>query len=123
MRILLATDHADLGQALTLFLSERRHEVVDIAGDVDELVTRATDEHPDVVLVDWRLGERESTRAVADLMDSDDPTPVIVLSTSQQRRRAGASGAAAFATLGDHPESLLEALDQVDGRRADPSVG
>ena len=43
---------------------------------------------PDVVLVDWRLGEAESTRMVADLMGADDPTPVIVLSTARERARA-----------------------------------
>jgi DNA-binding NarL/FixJ family response regulator len=66
-----------------------------------------------VVLVDWRLGEAESTRMVAGLMSAADPTPVIVLSTTQQRARARECGAAAFATLGDHPDVLLATLREV----------
>ena len=66
-----------------------------------------------MVLVDWRLGEAVSSRVVTDLMDRDDPTPVIILSSNQERGRARSSGAAAYATLGDHPDSLLEALAEV----------
>ena len=113
MRVLVATDHPDLGHALTLFLSERRIQVLDVAGDADELLELAFSGRPDVVLVDWRLGEAESTRMVADLMGADDPTPVIVLSTARDRTRARESGAAAFATLGDHPDVLLATLREV----------
>ena len=113
MRVLVATDHPDLGHALTLFLSERRIQVLDVAGDADELFELAVRGRPDVVLVDWRLGEAESTRMVAGLMGADDPTPVIVLSTARDRARARASGAAAFATLGDHPDVLLATLREI----------
>jgi DNA-binding NarL/FixJ family response regulator len=113
VRVLLATDHPGLGHALTLFLSERRIQVLDVAGDADELLALALSDRPDVVLVDWRLGEEVSARMVAELMGADDPTPVIVLSTTQERARARETGAAAFATLGDHPDALLAALRQV----------
>ena len=46
-------------------------------------------------------------------MQGDDPTPVIILSTTGERSRARASGAAAYATLGDHPDSLLAAIHEV----------
>ena len=68
---------------------------------------------PDVVLVDWRLGEAAASQTVADLMHCEYPTPVIILSTTQQRSRARACGAAAYATLGDHPDSLLDAIHEV----------
>jgi len=113
MRVLLATDRPDLGHALTLFLSERRIQVVDVVDDFDRLMTQAVAMRPDVVLVDWRLGEAAASRVVADLMHRDDPTPVIILSTTQDRPRAHACGPAGCATLGDHPDSLLAALRAV----------
>jgi DNA-binding NarL/FixJ family response regulator len=113
MRVLVATDHPDLGHALTLFLSERRVHVVDVVGDEDELLHRTRTDPPDVVLVDWRLGEAVSTRMVSSLLERDDPTPVVVLSTPRERARARACGATAFATLGDHPDVLLATLREL----------
>jgi DNA-binding response OmpR family regulator len=110
MRVLVATDRPDFGHALTLFLSERRIHVLDVVRDEDEVLAQTRSGRPDVVLVDWRLGEAVSSRVVADLMGRDDPTPVIILSTAQERPRARRSGAAAYATLGDHPDALLECL-------------
>jgi DNA-binding response OmpR family regulator len=113
MRVLVATDHPDLGDALTLFLSERCIHVLDVVGDADEVLARTRRGRPDVVLVDWNLGEAAATRVVAELMQRDEPTPVIILSSAQQRRRAGACGAAGCATLGDHPDTLLATLLEV----------
>jgi DNA-binding response OmpR family regulator len=113
MRVLLATDRPDLGHALSLFLSERRIQVVDVVDDFDRLLQQAEAIRPDVVLVDWRLGEAAACETVAELMHREDPTPVIVLSTARERSRASACGAAACCTLGDHPDSLLDALNEV----------
>jgi len=113
VRVLLATDRPDLGHALWLYLTECQIDVVDVVGDTDCLLARAAAEHPDVVLVDWHLGEVVSTQAVADLQGCGDPTPVIILSTSQESAPASTSGAAAYATLGDPPDSLLTVLAQV----------
>ena len=113
MRVLLATDRPDFGHALSLFLSERRIHVIDVVADCECLVHQAEAAHPDVVLVDWRLGEAAASQTVAELMHRDDPTPVIILSTTRDRTRARASGAAAFATLGDPPDSLLAAIRDV----------
>jgi DNA-binding response OmpR family regulator len=118
MRVLLATDSADLGHALSLFLGERSIQVLDVTADTDDLVRWAADGRPDAVLVDWRLGDAVSTRVVDDLMSCEDPTPVIVLTTSQQRERARACGAAGYATLGDHPDSLIAVLNEVGGGEA-----
>ncbi len=113
MRVLLATDRPDLGQALCLYLSECQIDVIDVVADTDCLLARAAAEHPDVVLVDWHLGKVVSTRAVADLQGCGDPTPVIILSTSQDSAPAKTSGAAAYATLGDPPDSLITVLAAV----------
>jgi DNA-binding response OmpR family regulator len=120
MRVLLATDSPDLGHALSLFLGERSIQVLEVTADADDLVRCAAAGRPDAVLVDWRLGEVLSTRLVDDLMYCDHPTPVIVLSTTQQRDQARASGAAGHATLGDHPDALIAVLDEIgECRRED----
>jgi DNA-binding response OmpR family regulator len=113
MRVLVATDRADLGDALTLFLSERRIRVLGVLGDADDVLAQVRIERPDVVLVDWRLGETASARVVADLMHRHDPTPVVILSTPQERPRARKTGAAACTTLGDHPDALLACLREL----------
>jgi DNA-binding response OmpR family regulator len=113
VRVLLATDRPDLGHALSLFLGERNIQVLDVTADTGDLVRKATSGRPDAVLVDWHLGEDVSTRVVDDLMSCEARTPVIVLSTTQQRNRAKACGAAGQATLGDHPDTLIAVLDEV----------
>jgi DNA-binding NarL/FixJ family response regulator len=119
MRVLLATDRPDLGHALSVFLSERSIHVVDVVDDCDRLTERTEAIRPDVVLVDWSLGEAVSNRMVADLKSRADPTPVIILSTTHDGSRARASGAAAYATLGDPPDALVAALREVGSGPAD----
>jgi DNA-binding response OmpR family regulator len=113
MRVLLATDRPDLGHALSLFLSERRIQVVEVVEGFDRLLEQTDAARPDVVLVDWRLGAVAACRMVTDLMHREDPTPVIILSTAQEHTRARESGAAACATLGDPPDTLLAAIHEV----------
>jgi DNA-binding response OmpR family regulator len=113
VRVLLATDRADLGHALCLYLTECQVDVVDVVCDHDCLLERAAAERPDVILIDWQLGEAVSTETVADLQGGGDPTPVVILSTSDESTPARTSGAAAYATLGDHPDSLLAILADV----------
>jgi DNA-binding response OmpR family regulator len=124
MRVLLATDSQDLGHALSLYLSERRIQVVDVVDDADCLLARAVTACPDVVLLDWGLGEAASSRLVNDLMRRDDPAPVIVLSTSRDRPKARATGATACATLGDPPDALVAAIRELaPERRVDAAGG
>ena len=78
--------------------------MVGVVGECELAMRQAAAARPDVVLVDWRLGDEASRQMVADLMSGDDPTPVIILSTTQDRPKAKRSGAAAYATLGDPPD-------------------
>ena len=123
MRVLLATDSPDLGHALRLFLSERCINVVDVVGDCELVVREAATARPDVVVLDWRLGDAVSRKMIADLMSGDDPLPVIVLSTTRDRLRAKESGAAAYATLGDPPDTLLAAIHEVGQGPAERESG
>ena len=113
MRVLLATDRPDLGHAICLYLSACQIDVVEVVGDAACLPARAATVHPDVVLIDWHLGKVVSTQAVAELKSCGDPTPVVILSTGQESAPASTCGAAAYATLGDPPDSLLKVLGEV----------
>jgi DNA-binding response OmpR family regulator len=118
MRVLLATDQPDLGHALSLFLSEQSIQVVDVDGDSSLLLVQAKASRPDAVLVDWSLGEAVSSQVVADFMDCEDPTPVIILSTPRASARARICAAAAYATCGDQPDELLATLADICARPA-----
>ena len=113
MRVVLATDRPSLGAALTLFLSERRVEVVGVVAQTDDLIARAQDARADVVLVDQHLGDAAVERAVADAKAGARPTPVIVLGVSQDATSAHVLGADGFAVLGDPPEALLAVMSAV----------
>ena len=113
VRVLLATDRVDFGHALCLYLNECDVDVVDVVDDPACLLARAAAERPDVVLVDWHLGEAVSKEAVAGLQSGGDPTPVVILSTSRDTAPAKTTGAAACATVGDRPDSLLAVLTEV----------
>ena len=115
MRVLLATDHADLSTALRLFLAERRIIVVDVVDHAHGLSSRAATANADVVIVDSRLGDALSATVVADLHAGHDPTPVVILSTSQHQGRASSAGADAVTMLGDPPDALLAALARATG--------
>ncbi len=90
MRVLLATDRPDLGHALSVYLTAH--------------------------LFDWRLGEAAATAAIAGCQGGGDPTPVVILCTLRESAPARTSGAAAYVTLGDPPDSLLAALTEVAPR-------
>lgn len=113
MRVLLATDQRDLGNALRLFLAERQIDLVDVVDDAHAVLVRAADCCADVIIVDSRLADALSTDVVGTLQRGVEPRPVVILSTNRDRNKARAAGADAMAMLGDPPDSLVAALEQV----------
>ena len=120
MRVLLATDRPDLGHALSLFLSERSIHVVDVVDDFDRLMDRAATRARTSSSSTGASVRRCPARLVADLMDRDDPTPVIVLSTrrtGRERARAARRPTRRSATT---PDSLLATLLEAAPHRQKP---
>lgn len=113
MRVLLATDRPDLGEALSLFLSEHGVDVVDLAADAQGLVGLSSATHPDVVLVDWQLAGTGAAGAVTDLKRAGEQAPIIVMSTASERPLAQMTEADGHVTVGDPPEALLQVLHEV----------
>jgi DNA-binding NarL/FixJ family response regulator len=80
LRLVLIEDHQALREGLELLLDRQGCQVVGTAGDAARgraLIERL---HPDVSLVDIRLGEDSGIRLTADLIDAD-PDRRIVLYT------------------------------------------
>jgi DNA-binding NarL/FixJ family response regulator len=119
MRVLLATDHPDLGDALHLFLAEQSIELVDVVDCARNLSSRAAACRADVVIVDSRLTDALSAGLVADLRTGRKPTPVVLLVAGRHQGMAQSVGADALAMLGDPPDALVAALVQAaPGRSA-----
>ena len=121
MRVLLATDQEALGDALRLFLSERRVEVVGVAADPGGLFALARDTDPDVVIVDWHLARVGPTWSVKGLKGRR-PRGVVVLGTAQERAPATAAGADGYAILGDPPDDLLAVIREVMAAPGEPGA-
>jgi two-component system, NarL family, response regulator LiaR len=128
IRIVVADDHPVVREGLRSFLGSRTGlEVVGEAGDVDEVVARAAEARPDVVLLDLVMPGGGGVAALPRLLRLTPPPKVIVLTSfgaddqALAAVRAGASG-----WLGkDVPPSELESAIRTVARGGsvlDPAV-
>jgi DNA-binding NarL/FixJ family response regulator len=91
MRIVIGEDEALLRDALARLLWDAGHEVVGTAGDGDDLVRRALDARPDLVIADVRMppSQRdEGLRAAQAIRAAAPATAILVLSHHLQVRYA-----------------------------------
>ena len=117
--VLIADDHAIVRRGLrTLIAGEPDMEVAGEASDGYEVVMRARDLHPDVILMDVALGEMDGWQATrlikADVRTSN--IPIIALTASamkgdEQRMRAG--GCSGYVAKPIRYQTLLQAIDEV----------
>lgn len=83
MRLLIADDSVLLREGLALLLADEGHEVVATAGDGDELVARALEARPDVVISDIRMppsNTDEGLQAAMRIRESWPEAPILLLS-------------------------------------------
>ncbi|HKZ83723.1 MAG TPA: response regulator transcription factor [Anaerolineae bacterium] len=125
MCVLLADDQAEVRSALRLLLEQEANlTVAGEAGNAGELLARALDASPDIVMLDWELpGLQPTSRmpaaipqfgVIAALRVACPRIKVIVLSgRPEARQQALDAGADAFASKGDPPEKLLETIRAV----------
>ena len=99
VRVLLADDQALFREALAALLSVRTDiEVVGVAADGDEVLRRAEEFHPDVVLMDLRMPVLDGVAATKRLRVAQPAVRVLVLTTFDDDEevfaalRAGAIG-------------------------------
>jgi DNA-binding NarL/FixJ family response regulator len=115
--VLIADDHALMRAAFRMILAaEPDLEVVGEAADGREAVAEAARLRPDVVLMDVRMPEMDGIQATRRLLDGNDHTKVLMLTTFDldeyvyEALRAGASG---FLVKDVPPEQLVAGIRSV----------
>jgi DNA-binding NarL/FixJ family response regulator len=127
LRLVLIEDHQALREGLELLLGREGCEVVGTAGTAErgrELVERL---HPDVALVDIRLGDDDGIRLTAELVDADPEQRVVLYTGSSDIELLISgldSGARGYALKEGTPSELTTALTTVaeGGTYVDPRL-
>jgi DNA-binding NarL/FixJ family response regulator len=117
MRLLLADDRARTRFALSALLRQQAGlVVVGEAAHAAELLARAGETAPDVVLLGWDLPGLPAAELPAALRRACPGARLIVLSSRPEARQAAlAAGADAFVSKIDPPERLLAAISACRG--------
>jgi len=113
MRVLLATERADLGEALFTYLSEQEIQVVGIAPALADLAVTVTVTRPHLVLIDALLLEGDRAAAVGELQSALGGVPIVLLASGREEARPIPVGVAALVSFDDPPAALLAALRSV----------
>ena len=129
IRVLVCDDHALLRSGLERLLdAEPDLNVVGEAADAEEVVERARDLEPDVVLLDIVLPGRSGLDVLPELLEVAPNAKVLMLSMQDEPayvRRAFASGATGYLVKAAADSDLVQAVREVAaGRRyVHPLVG
>ncbi|MGO1950362.1 MAG: response regulator [Mycobacteriaceae bacterium] len=119
VRILLVDDDTLVRSGLRLLLDgarDGRFSVVGEARDGDDALSRITELHPDVVLMDIRMPGKTGIDALRELQGSPDAPPVLMLTAFDAREDIIASlaaGARGFLRKVASPGALVSAIDTV----------
>lgn len=118
-RVLIAERHASVREAIKMFVQEQQGlRAVGEAADEQELLRLAEIARPDIILLDWDLGERPAADLVGTLCQFEWQPSVIVLDVQPETAAAAlAAGADAFVSKGDPPQQLLAAIQATRVRR------
>lgn len=130
LRVLVVDDHAVVRKGLQAVLSEEGLEVIGEASNADESVAKAAALHPDVVLMDIRMGEGDDCSGIdaCRRIRAELPGTQVIMFTSYGQRESVLSsimaGATGFLTKNVSHARLVEAI-RAAGRGEsllDPSV-
>jgi DNA-binding NarL/FixJ family response regulator len=122
IRILIADDHAVVREGLRAVLgSEPDMEVVGEAATGKEVLERAAELRPDVILMDIQMPQINGIEATRRILDASPKVGVVVLTMFEDddsvfsAMRAGARG---YVLKGAHPSEILKVLRAVAGGEA-----
>jgi DNA-binding NarL/FixJ family response regulator len=122
IRILIADDHVVVREGLRAVLgSEPDMEVVGEAATGKEVIERATELGPDVILMDIQMPQINGIEATRRILDASPKVGVVVLTMFEDDEsvfsamRAGARG---YVLKGAHPSEILKVLRAVAGGEA-----
>jgi DNA-binding NarL/FixJ family response regulator len=112
MRILLADDQPKVRMGLRLLLEQEQDMIVVAeAADAGTLLAQAEESQPDLILVDWSMGDSAPAEQLTAMRQACPQVAVIVLSAQPGVEEAAlAAGANAFVSKADPPEQLLAAM-------------
>jgi DNA-binding NarL/FixJ family response regulator len=122
IRILIADDHAVVREGLRAVLgSEPDMEVVGEAATGKEVLERAAELRPDVILMEIQMPQINGIEATRRILDASPKVGVVVLTMFEDddsvfsAMRAGARG---YVLKGAHPSEILKVLRAVAGGEA-----
>ncbi len=119
-RILLIDDHTLFRAGLSDLLTRRGIEVLDAVGSGTEGLKRASELHPDIVLLDMRMPQMDGISVLTKLKDTHPDLPVAMLTTSSDESDlVGAlrNGAQGYLLKDMEPDDLVVALrDIISGK-------
>lgn len=114
IKVLIAEDHCVVREALRCLLDEAEDiHVVDAVGDGVEMLGRAAQLNPDVVLMDFSMPRLDGAAATRALLAKNPEARVLMLSvydTPEVVRSALDAGATGYVTKDRCAEEVLEAL-------------
>ena len=113
---MLVDDHALVRMGVSLILSAAGIEVVGECADGAEVLSRASEVQPDVVLMDYRMPLVTGTEATRQLLDRYPTIRVVMLTASGVGDHVGEaldSGAVGYVVKGGDPASLVHAVRTV----------
>lgn len=119
-RIYLVDDHAIVRDGLRVVLEAAGHDVVGEAAGPTPALADLARLHPEVVLLDLRLGQRSGLELLAEIQRRDLPVRVIVLTMSDQPRHVAEAlrlGAWGYLLKGSPSSELLQAVEAVAQQR------
>ena len=126
-RCLVADDHPALRSAVTTYLSENGFDIIGPASDGRRAVALATEEKPDLALVDYRMPRLAGSELVRTLRQASPDTKIVVYTADGDERLAREvldAGAVALvlkeAPLADLVRALEAAL--AGGSYLDPAL-
>jgi len=115
MRVLISDARQSVRHALELLLQQANWFVIDTVATPQELIVKATELRPELVLLDWELGGASAGKTlVAQLHAMDFHPLVVVISIDPETRTAAlTSGSEAFISKNDSAEQILYTLEAV----------
>src|SRR5207244_2544559 len=111
MRVLIVEDQQIVAELLTAALTVADDvAIVGTAGTVGDAISLARTEHPDVVLMDYRLPDGDGVSA-AEAIRAEEPETKIVIITAYEDEamvlRAIEAGCSGFVTKSQHGNTLV----------------
>jgi CheY-like chemotaxis protein len=114
MRVLIADDQKNVGITLALLVHGSKHHVVDVVSSGQEAIQAYHRHHPDVVLMDYRMGKLNGATACRYILAEDPAARIIFVSSWPLSFDLADAGAIAVLQKPVSLEQLGELLDSME---------